>query len=48
MLIEAATQLKNTGGIEDVLGRLDDAPYRDGDRVEGVRSFVISMPRPGG
>ncbi|MEU5869349.1 hypothetical protein ABZ815_49860 [Nonomuraea sp. NPDC047529] len=50
VLIEAATQLKEAGGldIEEVLSQLGADPYRDGDHVEGTNSFVISVPRPGG
>ncbi|MET7334265.1 hypothetical protein [Nonomuraea sp. NPDC005650] len=50
VLMEAFNQLKNVGGldIEEILGQLGDDPYRDGDRVEGVNSFVVSVPRPGG
>ncbi|SPL98316.1 unnamed protein product [[Actinomadura] parvosata subsp. kistnae] len=49
VLIEAATQLKNVGGIdiEEVLAELGPDPYCDGDHVQGANSFVISVPRPG-
>ncbi|PZG04320.1 hypothetical protein [Nonomuraea aridisoli] len=50
VLMEAFNQLKLVGGlnIEEILGQLGDDPYRDGDRVEGVNSVVISVPKPGG
>ncbi|WP_433444650.1 hypothetical protein [Nonomuraea sp. CA-141351] len=50
VLMEAFNQLKLVGGLdlEEILGQLGDDPYRDGDRVEGVNSFVISVPKPGG
>jgi hypothetical protein len=50
VLMEAFGQLKSVGGldIEDILAQVGDDPYRDGDRVEGVNSFVISVPKPGG
>lgn len=50
VLMECATQLKNAGGIdaEAILADLPPDPYRDGDRVQGVNSFVISVPRFGG
>ncbi|MFG2076882.1 hypothetical protein [Nonomuraea maritima] len=50
VLMEAFDQLKMVGGldIEEILGQVGADPYRDGDRVDGVTSFVISVPRPGG